>query len=415
LNDARQSESQPEASGADAALLEMKSIGKSFGSHRVLDDVDFDLRAGEVHVLAGENGAGKSTLIKILGGVHQPDGGAIRIAGRIVRPRSPREAAGFGVAIIHQELSLAPSMAVADNIFLGREQTSAGWVRFGDQLAASRRLLERLGLDVDARRLVGELPISAQQMIEIAKALAFDARIIVMDEPTSALSEPEVERLFTRITDLKARGCGIIYITHKLEEVYRQADRITVLRDGLKIITAPAADLPAEALIRHMVGRELAEHPPRHEPSTGDVRLRVDRCTVRAAARGRPPVVDDVSFEVRRGEILGIGGLQGSGSSDLLWGLFGAHGRRFAGRIEIDGRPAALRSPRGAIRQGVALLTNDRKRSGLVLSMDVAANATLASIRRISPGTWLSRRREMELTAHSTKALHLRAASLRQR
>jgi ABC-type sugar transport system ATPase subunit len=415
LNEVRQSESPSfSADSADAALLEMSGIGKSFGSHRVLDDVEFDLRAGEVHVLAGENGAGKSTLIRILGGVHQPDGGAIRIAGRVVRPRSPREAAGLGVAIIHQELSLAPSMAVADNIFLGRERATGGWVRFGEQQAAARRVLQRLGLDVDPGRLVGELPIAAQQMIEIAKALAFDARVIVMDEPTSALSEPEVERLFARIIDLKARGCGIIYITHKLEEVYRQADRITVLRDGRKIITAPAADLPAEALIRHMVGRELVEHPLRREPVAGAVRLKVEHCTVRAAGRGRRPVVDDVSFEVRRGEILGIGGLQGSGASDLLWGLFGAHGRRATGRFELDDRPVGLRSPRRAIRRGLALLTNDRKRSGLVLSMDVAANATLASMRRISPGTWLSRRRELDLTTASTRALHLRAASLRQ-
>ena len=406
-------DSKTEGRGTET-LLTMRGIGKSFGRQRVLDEVDFDVAAGEVHVLAGENGAGKSTLIKILGGVHQPEGGAIRIGGRVVRPRSPRDAAGMGVAIIHQELSLVPAMSVSDNIFLGRERSTGGWRHERAQRREAEELTGRLGLDIDVARPVSEQAISVQQMIEIAKALAFDARIIVMDEPTSALNEPEVQRLFARIADLKERGCGIIYITHKLEEVYRLADRITVLRDGKKIITAPAAELPEAALIRHMVGRPLGEQSTARRAAPGEVRLRVKSCTVRGVRRELPAVVRGASFELRAGEILGISGLQGSGSSDLLWALFGAHGKRASAGIEIDGRPVRLTSPRDAIGHGVALVTNDRKRHGLAMSLDVAGNSTLASLRRISPCGWLNRRRELEIAERSARALHLRAASLRQ-
>ncbi|MHC5015436.1 MAG: sugar ABC transporter ATP-binding protein [Planctomycetota bacterium] len=397
-----------------APLLEMTGIRKVFGRHCVLDDVNFDLRAGEVHVLAGENGAGKSTLIKILGGVHRPDAGQVRIAGRAVRVRSPREATSAGVAIIHQELSLVPWLSVADNIFLGRETSRAGWLSRRRARSQAMRLLQELGLQLDVRRPVGDLPISIQQMIEVAKALSRDARVIVMDEPSSALNQPEVERLFARVAGLKARGCGTVYITHRLEEIFRVADRITVLRDGRRIITAPVGDLPAAELIRCMIGRDLAGHLPDRRHTVGDVRLAVADCTVAAAEPGRPAVVDGVAFEVRAGEILGIGGLQGSGASDLLRALFGAHGRRASARLEIDGRRVRVRSPRDAISRGMALLTNDRQRTGLVLGMDVAANTTLASLDRVSPGGWLSRGRELQRTGESTRALQLRAASLRQ-
>ncbi|MHC4966183.1 MAG: sugar ABC transporter ATP-binding protein, partial [Planctomycetota bacterium] len=398
----------------DPGLLEMTGIRKAFGRHRVLDDVHFDLRAGEVHVLAGENGAGKSTLIKILGGVHRPDAGQILVASRPVRVRSPREATSVGVAIIHQELSLVPWLSVTDNIFLGREASRAGWLSRRRAQAQATRLLHQMGLDLDVRRLVGDLPISIQQMIEIAKALALDARIIVMDEPSSALSEPEVNRLFGRVSDLKARGCGIVYITHRLEEIFRLADRITVLRDGKKIVTAPASDLPAADLIRCMIGRDLAEHLPDRRHAPGSVRLAVEDCTVAAAEPGRPAVVSGVSFKVRAGEILGIGGLQGSGASDLLRALFGAHGSRASAGIEIDGHRVRIRSPRDAIGRGMALLTNDRQRTGLVPGLDVSANTTLASLARISPGGWMSRRRENHRAWESTRALQLRAVSLAQ-
>ncbi len=396
-------------------LLRMKGIGKSFAGTRVLEGVDFDLHAGEVHILAGENGAGKSTLIKILAGVHADYEGTMEVGGQVCRFRSPRDAATHGISVIYQELSLIPSMRVSDNIFLGRERsTHAGWMRHGSQAKACAALMARLGLDVNPSRNVEDYPISVQQTIEIAKALAFDARIIVMDEPTSALTKPEAERLFAIIAELKANGCGIIYISHKMEEIYRIADRITVLRDGTHVGTATAADLPRAALIHWMVGRDIDEQFPRHAPHLGGVRLQVEDFTV-PDPHGRPyPLVDRVSLRVRAGEILGIGGLEGSGASALLNGLFGAYGRILGGRVALDDFPCAVRSPQHALRHGMALLTNDRKTSGLVLSMGIAENITLASVPKYSPGGWFNHGREMETARRHERAFGIRAASLTQ-
>ncbi|MCC6907224.1 MAG: sugar ABC transporter ATP-binding protein [Phycisphaerales bacterium] len=398
-----------------AALFEMEGISKSFGGQRVLREVSFDLHCGEVHVLAGENGAGKSTLMRILGGALRADAGRIDVAGRPASLRSPRDAAAHGVAIIHQELSLVGSMSIADNLFLGREPSTAGWLRRAGSLERSRALLARVGLHVDPRRTVDSLAISTQQLVEIAKALALDARIIVMDEPTSALSEPEVRHLFTRIADLKGAGCGVIYITHRLEEIYAIADRISVLRDGRLIATRRAADLPAGELVRLMVGRSMSEQAPRRAAANGDVRLRVSHCTVRGARPGLPPVVRDVSLQVHRGEILGLVGLEGSGVSELLWTIFGAFADRGTARVEIDGRPACIHSPRAAIAAGLALVTNDRKRTGLVPAMDIIANSTLATLPRLSPAGWIDRAAEAQQARESARQLNLSAASLRQR
>jgi ribose transport system ATP-binding protein len=404
----RDSESPP--------LVRMTGVDKSFDGQRVLHNVDFDLQRGEVHVLAGENGAGKSTLIKILGGVHRPERGEIRLGGRVMRFRLPREAAAHGVAIIHQELSLVPSMSVADNVFLGREQSAWGWMRFGRQRAGCGAVLGRLGLRVDPRRAAASLPISLQQMIEIAKALAQKADILVMDEPTSALNEPEVRRLFECIAEIKSQGCGIVYITHKLEEVYRIADRITVLRDGHRVATGSATDIPPGELIRHMIGRELRpqdQAPPSPKTDTPAV-LTLKDVTVRAAERNRRSRVDRLSLTVRAGEIVGLAGLQGSGNSDLLLVLFGAYGRRTTGTILLHGRPYRPTSPRRAVARGLAMVTNDRQQTGLVPSMSVAANVTLASLPRVSPWGWMRRSRELRLAEQTARTLQLRAASLRQ-
>lgn len=394
----------------------MTAIGKSFGDTRVLNDVALEVRAGEVHILAGENGAGKSTLIKILAGVHTEYEGSIALHGNLRRFRSPQDAAREGISVIHQELSLIPSMSVADNMFLGREKYGAmGWMRYADQREACRALLDRLDLNVDPNRFVEDYPISIQQMIEIAKALAFDARIIVMDEPTSALTEPEVERLFAIIAQLKASGCGIIYISHKMEEIYRIADRITVLRDGAYVGTATAADLPRAKLIHWMVGREISEQFPRHASNPREERLRVEHFTVPDPGGLPRPIVDDVSFTVRGGEILGIAGLQGSGNSALFAGLFGAYGRTVRGDVHLDGKPFTVRSPQHAIRRGMGYLTNDRKTSGLVLEMDIVKNITLASIPQYSPGFWLRTTWEAMVAGVHKDALRIRAASLYQR
>ncbi len=406
---------ESETATVPGTLLRMRGIGKAFGDTRVLDGVDFELRASEVHVLAGENGAGKSTLIKILAGVHTAYDGDIELDGLRRHWRSPSHAAAHGISVIHQELSLIPSMSVTDNIFLGRERSGpVAWMRFGEQRAACRELVARLGLDVDPRRNIEDYPISTQQTIEIAKALAFDANIIVMDEPTSALTKPEVERLFDIIAEIKAQGRGIIYITHKMEEIYRIADRISVLRDGRYVGTATPEELPRPELIRWMVGREVNEQFPRHTPHLGDVRLELRDFTVRDPGGLPKPAVDGVSLKVRSGEILGIGGLQGSGASELMSGLFGAHGRGADGDVTIDGETYIPRSPARAIGRGVALLTNDRKSNGLVLGMGIDQNITLASFPRFSPGFWVRYGAERDCAGGHKEAFGIRTATLTQ-
>ncbi|UCD73977.1 MAG: sugar ABC transporter ATP-binding protein [Phycisphaerales bacterium] len=393
-------------------LVQMTGITKRFGHVTVLHEVSFDVRAGEVHVLAGENGAGKSTLIKILAGVHSDFEGAIEIEGKPVRPASPLEANALGVAVIHQELSLVPSMSVADNIFLGRSVTHGGFVSDRVQRDASRDLMARFGINVDVDQLVEDLPIATQQLIEIAKALSHEAKIIVMDEPTSALSAPEVEKLFGLIAQLKERGCGIVYISHKMEEIERIADRITVLRDGRFVGCDDASALPVRKIINWMVGRDIEQQFPRHTPGLGSERLRIEDFTVPGEGRHARPVVDGASLHVRAGEIVSLAGLQGSGASELLWGIFGARGRNDSGRVLLDGAPLAIRSPHHAISNGIALLTNDRKATGLVLSMSVIANAVMADLPRLSPLGLRSPAREMLAADRTAERLNLRAASL---
>jgi ribose transport system ATP-binding protein len=393
-------------------LVRMKGITKRFGPVPVLRQVTFEVHAGEVHVLAGENGAGKSTLIKILAGVHTGFEGELEIDGYPAQPRSPIEAAALGVAVIHQELSLVGPMSIADNLLLGRTPTRAGFVRERAQRNEARHALEALGLDLDVRRPVEDFPIAIRQLIEIAKALRAEARVIVMDEPTSALNAPEVERLFALIDRLKRRGCGIVYITHKMEEIEQIADRITVLRDGIRIDTASAADWSPSRLITAMVGRQMAEQIPRHETCPGADRLRLERFSVYPSGFSKPPTVRDIDLSVRAGEIVGIGGLQGSGASDLLLGLFGAYRRAVRGQVWVDGRPARFDGPRDAMAAGVALLTSDRKETGLVLSMSIIANATLAGLRSLSPLGWRRPDHERAAALSTTRRLGLQAASL---
>ncbi len=405
---------EPSAPAADPRplLVRMTGIGKAFHGVEVLREVSLEIHGGEVLILAGENGAGKSTLIKILGGVYPDYAGQIELNGRVIRPKSPLEAQALGVAVIYQELSLVPGMTVAENIFLGRPLTRAGLVAARAQRARARQLLEQLGLEIDVDQRVEDLPIASRQLTEIAKALARHAHVIVMDEPTSSLSAPEVARLFGLVKGLRERGCGLVYITHKMEEIERIADRIVVLRDGRLVGSGPAADLPPAKLVRWMVGRELEEQVPRHTPQAGAERLRVEQLTVWPRGRGGRPLVRDVSLAVRAGEIVGLGGLQGSGASELFLALFGAAPGRVAGQAWLDGRPLELASPRRAIDQGVALLTNDRKATGLVLSLSIIANTTLADLPRLSPGGWRQPGREAAVARELGQTLALRAASL---
>ena len=395
-----------------AALVRMSGITKRFGSVTVLKDARLEVRGGEVHVLAGENGAGKSTLVKILAGVYTEFEGRIEIGGREVCPQTPLEADALGIAVIHQELSLIGSMSVADNVFLGRMPARCGLVLDAEQREKAVHWIRQLGLDVDVCQPAEQFPIAVQQLIEIAKALSRDARVIVMDEPTSALNAPEVEKLFELIQWLKRRGCGVVYISHKMEEIERIADRITVLRDGQWIGTAVAKDLPAPRLIQWMVGRELDEQLSRRSPHLGGERLRLENFTVFPDGFSQKPAVQNVSLSVRAGEILGVGGLQGSGASELFFGLFGSYGPATQGAGFLDGKEIHFTAPRQAIESGVALLTNDRKASGLVLSLSIIANATLAGLPGLSPAGWRRSAREREAAAKVTSLLRLRAASL---
>jgi len=393
-------------------IVRMKNICKSFGRVQVLKDVNLEVFPGEVHILAGENGAGKSTLIKILAGVHTDFQGTIEIEGKTARPGSPQEANAMDIVAIHQELSLVPPMSVTDNIFLGRSITRNGFVKKKVQKTEAKRILEQLGLDIDVEQPLETFPIATQQLIEVAKAMSIQAKVIIMDEPTSALRTPEVRKLFRLKDELKAQGYGIIYITHRMEEIEEIADRITVLRDGEHIGTAPAPDLPVPKLLKWMVGREMDQQFPRHVSHVGEERLRLENFIVPSTKHKHKMAVNGVSLSVRAGEILGVGGLQGSGASELFMGLFGGYGRVTQGQVKLNGQSVRFRSPRQAIEHGVALLTNDRKATGLVSSMSIIANATLANLKRLSPGGWRQFDREREVTAELGKALRLQAASI---
>ena len=393
-------------------IVALKGIGKSFGETAVLRDVDFNIHPGEVHLLAGENGAGKSTLIKILAGVYQDYSGSIELEGTAIRPRSPADAQALGIAVIHQELSIVPSMTVADNLFLGGFLCRGGLVSDRLQRAEARKLLSEFGVDVDPGGLAGDLPVSAQQMIEITRALRARARVVVMDEPTSALNAVDTERLYGLIARLKERRCGIVYITHKMEEIHRVADRITVLRDGAFAGAAKASELPIARLIEWMVGRTIDKQYHRESPAFGAELLRVENFSVANAKAGLPPLVCDASFSLRSGEILGVAGLQGSGNSELFWALFGALEQRPSGSVYFAGERFDARSPQASIRKGIALLTNDRKATGLVLSMSAVANITLASIARHSPGGWRRSQSERAAAESAARSVRLRAASL---
>ena len=395
-------------------IVAMRAIRKSFGTVEVLHGVDFTVLPGEVHVLAGENGAGKSTLIRILSGVYDDFSGEVSVDGRPRRLASPQDAVRAGIATIHQELSLVPTMSVADNLFLGRERSRRlGQVDFAAQEAEAVRILAEMRLEVSPRQLVAELPLSHQQLLEIARALTRDARLIVFDEPTSALREHEVEGLFARIGDLRSRGRGVVYITHKMEEIYRLADRITVLRDGAVVGTAARDDLPPAELVRWMVGREIGSARTRASVRTAAVALEVTAVTVRHPTIHDRRVVDGVSFALRRGEVLGLAGLQGSGTSEVLHALSGALGTRAVLQARLNGEPFDPRDPPAAVACGVLLLTNDRKASGLAPDLSVVHSVSLASLPQFSNAAgWIRRREEHAAVGRLAEDLRIRVPAL---
>jgi ABC-type sugar transport system ATPase subunit len=357
----------------------------------------------------GENGAGKSTLIKILAGVHRPDSGRIWLRDRRIDARTPRDMMDAGVRVIYQELNLIPGLSVAENLFLGREVTRRGMrgiVDWPEMYRRSAVILEQFGLRIDPRLRVGRLGVAYQQIIEIAKAVSCDAAIVAMDEPTAALTEAETDKLLEIIHDLRRQGVSIIYISHRLDDIRRIADRVTVLRDGQQVITADQQDLPADQIIRHMVGRSVSEFYPKEVLPVGDVLLDVEGLSRRGVCR-------DVTFRLHRGEILGVAGLAGSGRTEIAELLFGRR-RADRGTVRVEGRPVRIRSPRQAVQHGLALIPEDRKRDGLVLGMSVLDNAALCVLRCHATGGLVRHRRIRRLVQNVMQELRLKASSLAQ-
>ena len=391
----------------------MRAIGKSFPGVRALDGVTFDLYAGEIHALVGENGAGKSTLMKILGGVYPypSHDGEICIAGKTERFRSVRESEHAGIAIVFQELSLVPELTVGENIFLGREPGRFGVVHWDALYAQAAALLNELKLDINPQAQVGKLGTGRQQLVEIAKALSQNARILVLDEPTAALTDAEAESLFAVLKQLRSRGIGTIYISHRLEEVFRLSDRITVLRDGRTISTDTASALTQSQVIARMVGREVSQIFPTAKRKIGDVVLEARHLNAEEPVTGKH-VVNDVSFSVRQGEVLGLAGLMGAGRTETLQCLFGAFPGKSSGEILIGGKKVQIARPADAMAQGIGFVTEDRKRSGLVLDQTILRNMTLAALPKLSGRFTTDESREVAASRPVAESLRVKASSL---
>ena len=394
-------------------ILEARRITKRFGEVTALRDVSFDLARGEIHALCGENGAGKSTLIKTLSGIHAAGSydGELRLDGRPALFRSTRDAEAAGLAVIYQELALVDEMSVAENVFLGQEPTRRGLVDWNAILDRAKELLRRFQLDLDPRARVGDLGVGHKQLVEIVKALAKRSRLLILDEPTAALSENEVQILLTILRGLREEGVTCVYISHRLEEVFAICDRITVLRDGQTVETLRTAETSPAEVIRRMVGREIKDLFPRRPTEPGAPLLRVDGLRVARPGDGKV-VLDGVSFEVRAGEVLGLGGLMGAGRTELLMHLFGAYGRRLAGTVTLGGEPLDD-PPHRAIARGLVLVSEDRKRYGLVLDRAIGFNMSLSSLRAISGlGGLLRGHEELVRNERMFRSLRIKAPHL---
>jgi inositol transport system ATP-binding protein len=397
-------------------LLEMKGISKSFPGVRALEGVNLTVGGGEIHALLGENGAGKSTLLKILSGAQAPDSGQIIFGGQSRTFATPHEAQRVGIVTIYQEFTLAPNMTICENVFIGREPGPGVFVNWRRMAAETRQLTRRIGLDINPLALVRDLSVAEQQMVEIARALSMQSRLIVMDEPTSALSASEVDKLYRIAIELKNQGLSVIFVTHRLEEVFEICDRYTVLRDGRFVATGAVADTDINGVIRMMVGREvntLFAH--RETADLGEVALSVEHLTRRGNAQDpHAAVLDDVSLSVRRGEILGIAGLVGAGRTEMARAVFGADPFD-QGRLVVDGQAVTIRSPRDAIGHGIGLVPEDRKQQALFLALAVRMNLSMASLNNLRRfGVFVDEPSERRMVDNYRRILNIRMAGPEQ-
>lgn len=364
-------------------LLTMTDIHKSFPGVKALDGVNLKVKSHSVHALMGENGAGKSTLLKCLFGIYAKDAGSIRFLGKEVDFHNAKEALENGISMVHQELNLVKQRSVMDNLWLGRYPTKGPFVDHKKMYQDTKAIFDELGIDIDPHQKVDKLTVSDMQMIEIAKAFSYNAKVVIMDEPTSSLSEKEVAHLFTIIEKLKQRGCGIIYISHKMEEIFKICDEITILRDGKWIDTVAASDTDMDDLVAKMVGRSLTQRFPEKTNTPAEVVLEVENLTAK-----NQPSIQNVSFQLRRGEVLGIGGLVGAKRTDIVETLFGIR-ERGSGTVRVDGREVQNKSPVEAIKNGFALVTEERRSTGIFAGLDISFNSLIACIKKYEKGGWL--------------------------
>jgi len=395
-----------EEAGTKELVVRLRGVSKEFPGVKAVDRVDLEILPGEVHALAGENGAGKSTLMKILSQVERPTEGELQISGEKVAFHGPGYAQSLGVAMVYQEFALAPHLSVAENLFLGREPARAGFINRRSEKEKAGELLGRVGLEIDSNRLVSGLTVAEQQRLEIAKALAIEAKVLILDEPTATLAEREIEGLFEVIREMASRGIAILYISHRLDEIFRIADRVTVMRDGKVVETKPTSELTEEELVNLMVGREVGNLYPKPEAEIGEVLLRVEGIS-------REGVLKDCSFEVRSGEILGFAGLVGAGRTELARAVFGADPVD-SGRVELEGREIQVKSPQAAIAAGIGYLTEDRKGAGLALQLGIDHNITLANV-PVAMAGFLDLGTEQRIARDRSEQLDIQAPTIKRK
>jgi ribose transport system ATP-binding protein len=392
------------SAGRGKVLLEMKGIGKSFPGVHALEGVSLTLREGQVHALLGENGAGKSTLIKILSGAYAKDEGEILFEGRPVAIRGPDDAQALGISTIYQEFNLARDLTVAENIFLGHLPTRGLRVDWKTVRQRSREILDRLGATIAVDAVVSSLSVAEQQLVEISKSLNRRTRILIMDEPSAVLGEGDLERLFQVVRSLQAQGIGIVYISHRMKEIFELADEVTVLKDGRYVATRQVADVTMDELVRLMIGRDLKEVYPRRDPKPGEVLLDVKNLR-------RPHLVHDVSFQLRAGEIVGFSGITGSGRTEVVRAIFGADAH--SAEMLVLGKPYKARSPREAIARGMALVNEDRKAHGLFLKLNVTVNTTISGLKKLCRAGLIQRKKEGALVAKMIQDLRIKTPNAR--